>query len=81
MRVLLLGLGSLSLVNCSIECSWMASLTPTVIVMRGLVFNPLFCMLWISGSYLVCVLCFGLFRESVMAVSEIDELHYVVCGR
>ena len=29
------------------------ALTPIVIVLRGLVFHPLFCKLWISGSYLV----------------------------
>ena len=33
----------------------MAPLTPAVIVMRGLVFHPLCCMLWISESYLMCL--------------------------
>ena len=62
MSVLMLDFGSLSLVSCLIECSWMAPLTPTMIVMRGLVFHPLFCILWISESYLVCLCvmaCFG----------------------
>ena len=36
MSVLMLDFGSLSLLSCLIECSWMAPLTPTVIVMRGL---------------------------------------------
>ena len=55
MSVLMLDLGILSLWSCSMECSWMAPLTPTVIVMRGLVCHPLFCIFWIRGSYLVCL--------------------------
>ena len=62
MRVLILVLGILSLVGLSIECSCIAPLTPAVMVMRGLVFHPLFCMMLISGSYLVCF--------CVMACSE-----------
>ena len=62
MRVLILILGILSLVSLSIECSHIAPLTPAVMVMRGLVFHPLFCMMLISGSYLVCF--------CVMACSE-----------
>ena len=41
MRVLMWFLGMFRLVSCSIECSWIAPLTPAVIVMRGLVFHPL----------------------------------------
>ena len=37
------------------KCSWMAPLTPVVMVMRGLVFHPLFRMLSFSGSYLACL--------------------------
>jgi hypothetical protein len=33
----------------------MAPLTPAVMVISGLTFQPLFCMLLISGSYLVCL--------------------------
>ena len=33
----------------------MAPLTPAVIVMRELVFHPLFCILLINESYLVCL--------------------------
>ena len=51
----MLVLGVFSLVSLSIECSCMAPLTPAVVVMRGLVFHPLFCMVLISGSYLVCL--------------------------
>ena len=47
--------GIFSLVSFSMECSWMAPLTPAVIVISGLTFQPLFCMLLISGSYLVCL--------------------------
>ena len=55
MSVLMLDFGNLSLSYCSMECSWMAPLTPAVIMMRGLVFHPLWCMLFISESYLVCL--------------------------
>ena len=37
------------------ECSCIAPLTSVVIIPRGLVFHPLFCMVLISGSYLVCL--------------------------
>ena len=40
MSVLILEFGSLNLLSCSIECSWMAPRTPTMIVMRGVVFHP-----------------------------------------
>jgi hypothetical protein len=33
----------------------MAPLIPVVIVMRGLGFHPLFCMVLINESYLVCL--------------------------
>ena len=52
---ILLDFGSLSLVSCSLECSWMAPLTPSMIVMRGSAIHLLVCMFWISGSYLVCM--------------------------
>ena len=42
----------------------MAHLTPAMMVMRGLVFHPLFCTPLISGSYLVCfyvMACYGKF--------------------
>ena len=48
-------LGILRLISCSMEFSWMAPLTPAVMVMRGLVFQPLFCSVVISGSYLACL--------------------------
>ena len=54
-RDLMLVLEIFSLVRLSIECSCMAPLTLAVMVMRGLVFHPLFCMVLISGSYLVCL--------------------------
>ena len=38
-----------------IKCLCIAPLTHIVIVMRGLVFHLLFCMVLISGSYLVCL--------------------------
>ena len=47
----------------------MAPLTPAVMVMRGLVFHPLFCMVLINGSYLVCLCeraCSGNMSQSVL---------------
>ena len=45
----------LRLVSLFMECSCTAPITPAVMVMRGLVFHLLFCMVLISGSYLVCL--------------------------
>ena len=47
--------GSFKLVTLLIECLCMASLTPNVMVMRGLIFHPLFCKELIRGSYLLCL--------------------------
>ena len=55
MRVLMLVFGILRLVSWLMECSCIAPLTPTVMVIRGFVFHPLFCMLSIEGSYLACL--------------------------
>ena len=54
MRDLMLCFGILSLVSFSMECSCIAPLTPAVMVIRGLTFHPMFCMVLISGLYLVC---------------------------
>ena len=43
--------GILRLANFSMDCSWIAPLTPVVIVMRGFVFQPLFRIVLINGSY------------------------------
>ena len=51
----MLDFGILRLVGLFMECLCMAPLTPAVMVMRGLVFHPLFCMILIYGSYLVCL--------------------------
>ena len=44
-----------SFVSLSKECSCMAPLTPAVMVIRGLVFHPLYWMALIGGPYLVCL--------------------------
>ena len=54
MRDLMLDLGIFSLVNLLMECSRMAPLTPTMMVMMGLVYHPLFCRVLINGSYSMC---------------------------
>ena len=40
--------------NFSMECSWIAPLTPFVIVIRGFVSQPLFRIVSISGSCFAC---------------------------
>ena len=47
--------GMFRLVGLLMDCSCMAPLTLVVMVIRGLVFHPLFCMMLINGSYLVCL--------------------------
>ena len=51
----MLDFGILRLVDLLMDCSCIASLTPIVIVMRRFIFQPLFCMLLINGSYLACL--------------------------
>ena len=54
MRVLMLVFGILRSANFSMDCSWIAPLTHVVIVIRGFVFQPLFRIVLISGSYFAC---------------------------
>ena len=77
-RDLMLVIGIFSLVSLSIECSWMAPLTHAVMVMRGMVFHPLFCMVVISGSYLVC-LCMGACSGNV-SWQFVSSMSWIVCG-
>ena len=51
----MLAFGILRLASLLMNCSCIAPLTPVVIVMRGFIFHPLFCMLLINGSYLACL--------------------------
>ena len=48
-------LGIFRLASLLIECLCIAPPLHALIVMRGLVFKPLICMVLISGSYLVCL--------------------------
>jgi hypothetical protein len=73
MRVLILNFGIFRLFSFSMECSCMAPLTPVVMVMRGLIFHPLFCIALISGSNLVCFCVMACFF--VMAICEFYELN------
>ena len=75
---LMFDFGMFIFVRFSMECSCMAPLTPAVMVMRGLVFQPLFWMMLFSGSYLAC-LC-------VMACSGnlswqyVNSMNWIVCS-
>ena len=75
MSVLMLLVGIFRLVSFSMDFSCMAPLTLAVMVMRGLLFHPLFCMAFISGSYLAClcrIACFGnLLWQYVTSISWI----------
>lgn len=53
MRVLMVDFGNLGLACLLMDCSSIAPLTLVVMLMRGLVFHPLFFMVLISGSYFV----------------------------
>jgi hypothetical protein len=53
MRLLMFGFGMFKFASLLMECSYIAPLTPAVMVMRGLIFHPLFGMTLIVGSYLV----------------------------
>ena len=46
--------GILRLPSFSMDCSCIAPMTPDVMVIRGFVFQPLFRIVLISGSYFVC---------------------------
>ena len=47
--------GIFRLTSLFMECLCIAPLTSAMMVMRGFVFHSLFCMMLISGSYLVCL--------------------------
>ena len=51
----MLDFGVFRLASLSMGCSCIALLTPAVMVMKGWFFHPLFCMVLISGLYLVCL--------------------------
>ena len=53
MRVLMFDLKFFELESLLIECLYIAILSHDVIVMRGLVFHSLLCIVLINGSYLV----------------------------
>jgi hypothetical protein len=46
--------GILRLASLLVDCSCIAPLTPAVMVIRGFVFQPLFLIVLISGSYFPC---------------------------
>ena len=48
-------LGICSLISWSMECSCITPLPMVVMITKGLVFQPLVCMILISGLYLVCL--------------------------
>ena len=55
MRVLMVIFGIFRCVSFLMECSCMAPLTPTMMVISGLVCHPLICISSMRESYLVCL--------------------------
>jgi hypothetical protein len=55
MRFLMVDFGIFMWASLLMECSCMAPLTPAVMVIRGFVCHPRFCMVLINGSYLLCL--------------------------
>ena len=51
----MVGFGIFRLVSLLMKCLCMTPLTLVVMEIRRLVFHPLFCMVLIRGSYLVCL--------------------------
>ena len=78
MRVLLLVFGILRSISFSMDCTCIAPLTPVVIMIRGFVSQPLFCMVLINELYFACFCVRACFGESVVAVCELNEL-YCMC--
>jgi hypothetical protein len=74
---LILDFGMFILVSFSMECSCMAPLTPAVIVMRWLVFQPLFWMVLFSGSYLAC-LCARACSGN-LSWQYVNSMNWIVC--
>ena len=64
----MLDFGILSSISFSMDCSCRAPLTPAVIIIRGFVFQPFFCIALISGSYLACfcvIACSGIYHDNM----------------
>ena len=68
--------GILRLMSFLMECSCMAPLTPVVMVVRGLVFHPFFCIALIRGSYLVCLCVRGWSRS--LSWRYVNSISWVV---
>ena len=69
--------GIFRLASWLIDCSCIAPLTLVVIVIRGFVFQPLFCIVLISGSYFACFCvraCSG-----NLSWQYVNSMNYIVC--
>ena len=73
----MLPFGILSLVDSSMECSWIAPLTPAVMVISGLTFHLLFCMVFISGLYLVSLWVRAL--SGNLSWQYVNSINCIVC--
>ena len=73
----MLPFGILSLVKFSMECSWIAPRTPAVMVISGLTFHPLLCMVFISGSHLVCLWVRA--SSGNLSWQYVNSINYIVC--
>ena len=69
--------GMFSFVRLAMECSCMAPLTPAVMVMRGLVFQPLFWMVLIRGSYLASL--YVMACSGNLSWQYVNSMSWIVC--
>ena len=69
--------GIFRLISLFMKCLCMAPLTPAMMVTRGLVLHPLFCMVLIRGSYLTCLcvkVCSG-----YLSWQYVNSMNLIVC--
>jgi hypothetical protein len=74
---LMLDFGMFSLVRFSMECLCMAPITFAMMVMRGLVFQPLLWMVLFSGSYLACLCVMAYFGN--LSWQYVNSMNWIVC--
>jgi hypothetical protein len=71
--------GILRLGSLLMDCSSIAPLTTVVIVIRGVIFQPLFHIVLISGSYFACFCvraCSGHFTHEPLHLHGIDKIMF-----
>ena len=68
-----MGLGMSMFLSLFMKCLWTAPLTPTIMVMKRFILQPLFFKLSINGSYLLCLSVMACFKY-MMTFCKLYEL-------